>query len=59
MKPAPIKVVGELRKTPWQRFVRLQATTALLAKGKGQRKGVFRFSSHEECAQWTANQITG
>ena len=59
MKPALIKVVGELRKTPWQRFVRLQATAALLAKGKGQRKGVFRFNSHEECARWTADQITG
>ena len=59
MKRAPIKVVGELRKTPWQRFARLQATTALLAEGKGQRKGVFRFSSHEECARWTASQTTG
>ncbi len=59
MKQARVKVVGELRQTPWQRFVRLQATTALLAKGKGQRKGVFRFRSHDECARWTASQTTG
>ncbi len=54
-----MKVVGQLRKTPWQRFVRLQATAALLAKGKGQPKGVYRFTSHEECAQWTVNQKKG
>lgn len=56
VKTLPIKIVGQLHKTPWQRFARLQATAALLAKGKGQRKGVFRFASHEECAQWTASQ---
>jgi hypothetical protein len=54
-----MKVVGQLRKTPWQRFTRLQATAALLAKGRGQRKGVYRFASHEECAQWTASQTKG
>lgn len=59
VKTMPMKVVGQLRKTPWQRFARLQATAALLAKGKGQRKGVFRFASHEECAQWTASQTKG
>ena len=59
VKTLPMKVVGQLRKTPWQRFVRLQTTAGLLAKGRGQRKGVFRFASHEECAQWTANQTKG
>ncbi|MBI3886965.1 MAG: hypothetical protein HY302_14745 [Opitutae bacterium] len=59
MKPMPMKVVGQLRKTPWERFVRLQATAAALAKGKGQPKGVFRFSSHQECTQWTEKQRTG
>jgi hypothetical protein len=55
----PMKVVGQLRKTPWQRFARLQATAALLARGKGQPKGVYRFASHEECAQWTVSQRKG
>ena len=50
-----MKVLGRLKKTPWQRFVRLQQTAAKLAKGKGQPKGVFRFSSHEECGTWTKN----
>ena len=59
VKTQPMKVVGQLRKTPWQRFVRLQTTSALLAKGKGQPKGVYRFTSHEECAQWTASQTKG
>ncbi|MFZ5497151.1 MAG: hypothetical protein ACOZE5_17665 [Verrucomicrobiota bacterium] len=57
MKTVPMKTVGRLRKTPWQRFARLQATTALLTKGKGQPKGVYRFASHEDCARWTASQI--
>jgi len=56
MQPQSMKVVGQLKKTPWQRFVRLQATAALLSKGKGQPKGVYRFASHEECEQWTASQ---
>jgi hypothetical protein len=50
-----IKVLGQLRKTPWQRFARLQRTAATLARGRGQPKGVFRFSSHEACDAWTAN----
>jgi hypothetical protein len=50
-----IKVVGQLRKTPWQRFARLQRTAAQLARGRGQPKGVFRFSSHEACSAWTAS----
>jgi len=54
-----MKVVGQLQKTPWQRFIRLQATTALLAKGKGQPKGVFRFTSHEECTRWSMSQTKG
>lgn len=56
VKTANMKTVGHLRHTPWERFVRLQATTALLTKGKGQPKGVYRFSTHEECAQWTMKQ---
>jgi hypothetical protein len=50
-----IKILGELHKTPWQRFARLQRTAAKLAKGRGQPKGVFRFASNEECTAWTAN----
>jgi len=50
-----IKVIGQLRKTPWERFARLQRTAARLARGRGQPKGVFRFATHEACAQWTAN----
>ncbi|HRG56117.1 MAG TPA: hypothetical protein PLG56_08765 [Lacunisphaera sp.] len=59
VKTTDMKVVGRLHKTPWQRFVRLQATAALLAKGRGQPKGVFRFTSHEECARWIASQTKG
>jgi hypothetical protein len=50
-----MKIVGTLRKTPWQRFARLQRTASQLARGRGQPKGVFRFSSHEACATWTAS----
>ncbi len=50
----PLKVVGRLKKTPWQRFVRLQQTSVKLSKGKGQPKGVYRFASHEECEIWAA-----
>ncbi|MBA4138559.1 MAG: hypothetical protein C0518_14735 [Opitutus sp.] len=57
MKPEPIKEVGVVRRTAWERFVRLQATAALLAQKKGQPKGVFRFRSHEECDQWTRKRI--
>ena len=49
------KVIGELRKTAWQRFARLQRTTVQLAQGRGQPKGVFRFVTNEDCNQWTAN----
>jgi hypothetical protein len=51
----PIKTVGQLRQTPWQRFARLQRTAAKLAHGRGQPKGVFRFASHEACDAWTAS----
>jgi hypothetical protein len=51
----PIKVLGQLHKTPWQRFARLQRTAAQLARGRGQPKGVFRFSSNEACNAWTAS----
>lgn len=51
----PIKIFGQLHKTPWQRFARLQRTVAQLARGRGQPKGVFRFSSNEACSAWTAS----
>jgi hypothetical protein len=51
----PIKILGQLHKTPWQRFARLQRTAAQLARGRGQPKGVFRFSSNEACNAWTAS----
>jgi hypothetical protein len=50
-----MKVLGRLRQTPWQRFVRLQRTAARLARGRGQPKGVFTFASHEACTAWTEN----
>ena len=58
--PAPvetpaIKVLGQLHQTPWQRFARLQRTAAKLARGRGQPKGVFKFTTNEACATWTAN----
>jgi hypothetical protein len=49
-----MKIVGQLRNTPWERFVRLQNTTRLIAKGKGYPKGVYRFASHKESDQWKA-----
>jgi hypothetical protein len=55
MESAAVKTIGKLKKTPWQRFVRLQNTAARLAKGRGQPKGVFRFATNEACSQWTAN----
>lgn len=55
VKAPEIKVLGQLKKTPWQRFARLQRTAARLAKGRGQPKGVFRFATNEACTQWTAN----
>ena len=50
-----IKVLGQLHKTPWQRFARLQRTAARLAQGRGQPKGVFKFASNEACTTWTAS----
>jgi predicted mannosyl-3-phosphoglycerate phosphatase (HAD superfamily) len=55
VEESKIKVIGQLQKTPWQRFARLQRTAARLAQGRGQPKGVFRFSSNEACTAWTAN----
>jgi hypothetical protein len=52
-----VKVLGQLHKTPWQRFARLQRTAAQLARGRGQPKGIFKFASHEACDQWT-NSLT-
>ena len=50
-----VKVIGQLHKTPWERFARLQRTAARLAQGRGQPKGVFRFATNEACTTWTAN----
>ena len=33
VEPSAIKVVGQLRKSPWQRFARLQRSAARLASG--------------------------
>jgi len=55
VETSSFKVVGQLRKTAWERFARLQRTAAQLAKGRGQPKGVVRFSSNEACDAWTAN----
>ena len=52
-----MKTVGALRKTPWQRFVRLQRTARMLAGGRGQPKGVYKFRSHEEAEQWKMRVI--
>jgi hypothetical protein len=52
-----IKVLGQLHKTPWERFARLQRTAARLTQDRGQPKGVFRFATNEACTTWTANLI--
>ena len=59
VEDAATKVLGELKKTPWERFARLQRTAARLAHGRGQPKGVFRFATNEACAAWTANLNRG
>lgn len=47
-------ILGEQPKlTPWQRFARNQRRAQLLARGKGFRPGVQRFTSHEELREWT------
>ena len=56
MQTSPMRIVGRLRRTPWQRFIRLQRTSARLLAGKGQPKGVYRFASYEECAAWTTSR---
>jgi len=55
VEPASIKILGQVRKSPWERFTRLQRTAAKLAHGRGQPKGVFLFTSHEACNEWTAS----
>jgi hypothetical protein len=57
MKPEGIKILGQLRASPWQRFCKLQRTTAKLAGRRGQPKGVYRFASYQECAEWTNKRI--
>ena len=56
MQTLPMRIAGRLRRTPWQRFIRLQRTSAQLAAGKGQPKGVYRFASYEECTAWTTSR---
>ena len=56
MEASPARVVGTLRKTPWQRFDRLQRIASRLRPASaGQPKGVFRFRRHEDLDAWTAN----
>ena len=50
-----IKVLGKQKLTPWERFAKLQRTASKLARGRGQPRGVFRFSSYEACQKWTNN----
>jgi hypothetical protein len=50
-----LKILGRLRRTPWQRFARLQRSVAQLARGRGQPKGIFKFTSHADCTAWTAS----
>lgn len=52
MESTSMKVLGRPKRTPWERFVRLQRTSAQLARGRGQPKGVYRFSSYEESEAW-------
>jgi hypothetical protein len=56
MQTSPMRIVGSLLRTPWQRFIRLQRTSALLLAGKGQPKGVYRFASYEECTAWKTSR---
>jgi hypothetical protein len=56
MKTLPMRIVGRLHRTPWQRFVRLQQTAAQLAVGKGQPKGIYRFACYEECSVWAKSR---
>jgi len=57
VKTETIKILGELTASPWQRFCRLQRMTAKLARRHGQPKGVYRFASYQECAEWTSRSI--
>ncbi|WP_148101434.1 hypothetical protein [Geminisphaera colitermitum] len=49
-----IKVIGQLRSTPWQRFDKLQRTLAKFPRRNAHPKGVYRFASHEDANQWKA-----
>lgn len=55
MELPSIKILGRQKRLPWGRFVKLQRTAAQLARGRGQPKGVFRFSSFEAGEAWTKN----
>jgi hypothetical protein len=59
MKTGTIRILGQLRTTPWQRFEKVQRIAAKLAKGAGQPKGVYRFASPEECTAWTSRKTRG
>jgi hypothetical protein len=51
---AGMRVVGRLKGTPWERFVKLQRRAAKVSAGSYlQPRGVFCFSSHEEANEWT------
>jgi len=52
--PVTMRVLGQPKGTPWDRFVRLQRTMSKLAVGSySQPRGVFLFRTHEEADQWT------
>ena len=53
-----MRVVGNVKLSPWQRFVQLQRTAGKLSRGRGQPKGVFRFKTHEDANRWTDAQRT-
>jgi hypothetical protein len=57
MKPDGIKILGQHRVSPWERLCKLQRTTAKFARRCGQPKGVYRFASYQECAEWTKQRI--
>jgi hypothetical protein len=57
MKPDGINILGQLRASLWEKFCKFQRTIAKLARRHGQPKGVYRFASYQECAEWTNRRI--
>ena len=43
---------GGKRRSAWERFNRLQATTDLILGGRAHPKGVFKFKSWTEFNEW-------